>query len=242
MISVGQLVQRRGSTWFALRRCLSSPNSHGLVLVPGDFALAHPERLDRDLDLRAFVVLAALLRGRAAHLERAARDRHHVERELRSRQGLAVRFHPCLLDGRRVLRRQRRLGEQFHCRSHQVFQGLGFVLGVHLAGPGLVLLGSHEASQGQHQADRSRNAQRRQAPGHRFMVVHSKSPCITKRSPQSGNFTGVSQRQDLPTRTGSASCARQGWDLRRNHRQPCRVHPILNSPVGVCKSQRRKSP
>ena len=34
------------------------------VLVPGDFALAHPERLDLDLVLRAFVVVAALLRRR----------------------------------------------------------------------------------------------------------------------------------------------------------------------------------
>src|SRR5262249_55790973 len=62
----------------------------GVVLVPGDLALAHPERPDRDGVLGALVVAAALLVLGAAHQEGAAGDGHHVELDLGAGDQLAV--------------------------------------------------------------------------------------------------------------------------------------------------------
>ena len=62
---------------------LVEAESPQLVFAPSDFILAHPEGLDLDFDLRPFVGLAVLLGRRAAHLERPAGDRHHVERSRR---------------------------------------------------------------------------------------------------------------------------------------------------------------
>ncbi len=78
---------------------LVEAQSPQLVFVPGDFVLAHPERLELDFDLRPFVGLAALLAGRAAHLERAAGDRHHVELHVGALNLLGVRLHARLVLG-----------------------------------------------------------------------------------------------------------------------------------------------
>ena len=64
-----------------------------LVLVPGHFAFAHPERLDLDLVLRSFVVLAAGFAVGAAHQELAAGDRHHVERDVAIGDHVGVGLH-----------------------------------------------------------------------------------------------------------------------------------------------------
>jgi hypothetical protein len=53
-----------------------------VVLVPGDLALAHPERFDLYGMLRPLVGGAALLLLGAAHEEGAAGDGHHLEGNL----------------------------------------------------------------------------------------------------------------------------------------------------------------
>ena len=55
--------------------------------------LAHPERRDLHLVLRAFVRLAARFVVRAAHLEFPAGDRHHVERHVGAGDRRRVRLH-----------------------------------------------------------------------------------------------------------------------------------------------------
>ena len=69
-----------------------------LVLAPGDFALAHPERLDFDAHLRAFVVVALGLARRAAHEELAAGDGNHLERDVGAGNLFRVRHHVAAVD------------------------------------------------------------------------------------------------------------------------------------------------
>ena len=67
--------------------------AENVVLVPGDFALAHPERGDLDFVLRRFVVSAARFAVRTSHQVLAARDWDHVERDVGACQHLCIFFH-----------------------------------------------------------------------------------------------------------------------------------------------------
>ncbi len=70
-----------------------------VVFLPGDLALAHPERGDLDGVLRALVLAALLLARRAAHGEGAAGDRQHLELHVGPRDRLDIRRHRGRLGG-----------------------------------------------------------------------------------------------------------------------------------------------
>ena len=69
-----------------------------VVLGPGDFVLADPERLDFHADLRAFVVGAVGFARRAAHQKLAAGNGHHLERDVGAGNRLRVRNHVAAVD------------------------------------------------------------------------------------------------------------------------------------------------
>ncbi len=87
-----------------LTRELATLNVEGvgpqIVFVPGDFTLAHPKGLDFDAVLRLFVGLVPLFPRRTAHHKLAARNRHHVEVDVRPGNLLRVALH--LLGNERV--------------------------------------------------------------------------------------------------------------------------------------------
>ena len=64
-----------------------------VVLVPGHLVLAHPERGDLDLVLRALVVLPLRLGFGAPHRELAGRDRDHLEFQVGAGDRLGIRLH-----------------------------------------------------------------------------------------------------------------------------------------------------
>ncbi len=70
---IDQLVAIGGLDLVELPPLLVEVQGPQLVFGPGDFVLFHPEGVDGDLVLRAFVGLVPLFRRRAAHQELAAR-------------------------------------------------------------------------------------------------------------------------------------------------------------------------
>ena len=68
-----------------------------LVLGPGHFIGAHPERLDLDFDLRRLRRLVPLLARRAAEQELAAGNRLHLESDIGAGDRLLVGDHVALV-------------------------------------------------------------------------------------------------------------------------------------------------
>src|SRR5262249_41006843 len=64
-----------------------------LVLIPGDFAAAHPEWRNFYLMLWSLIVLARGFGGGAAHDKLASMDRNHCVRDWGARNGVGVRLH-----------------------------------------------------------------------------------------------------------------------------------------------------
>ena len=90
---IRHLVQRSGVDVLILAELAVHQQRPQFEFLPRHLVLAHPERLDLDLVLGAFVVGAFGFSLGAAHQEFAARNRHHVERDFGVGDLLRVRLH-----------------------------------------------------------------------------------------------------------------------------------------------------